>query len=295
MFTWSNLQIIIDDHIDILLNRLIKDDVFDGFVAPRLKEYYKNILTWFLIFSVLYLSLNTFFKNVWKNKYYLKLSNYKRKDWNSRVVAFIHAIIVSPFCIFLICKFGFPWDKNENDYSDKEINIFYSTISISIGYFMWDIIYSVGDYKKGGIGFVIHGFGAFLIYIFTFKSNVLGHYAIMYLIYEFSTIFLHTYWVFDKIDLTGSIGQLISSLLLLVTFFTVRIAIGSIFIFKLLHDIIFDREVCSVYLSLYFVLNIIPMQTLNYIWFYKMIYSIFKHFEPSKKPNHESKSVKKTN
>jgi len=38
---------------------------------------------------------------------------------------------------------------------------------------MWDIIYSVGDYKKGGMGFVVHGICAFLIYIFTFVSYII--------------------------------------------------------------------------------------------------------------------------
>ncbi|OUM60715.1 hypothetical protein PIROE2DRAFT_13444 [Piromyces sp. E2] len=234
MFSWNNLQIIIDDHLDILLTRLAKEDFLEGFIAPRIKEYYINILSFFLFFSILYLSLDTFFKNIWKNKYYLKLNNYKRKDWNSRVVAFIHACIISPLCIFLIYNYGFPWNKTEKEYDPKEIDLYYKTICISIGYFMWDIIYSVGDYKKGGIGFVVHGVCAFLIYICTFKHYVLGHYAIIYLNYEISTIFLHIYWISDKIGLTGTIFQLVDSLLLLVTFFSVRIAFGSITILKLL-------------------------------------------------------------
>jgi len=300
MISWNNLQIIIDDHLDILLNRLAKESILDGFIASRLKEYYINILISFALFSILYLSLDTIFKNVWKNKYYLKLSAYKRKDWNSRVVAFTHAFIISPFCFYLIYKYGFPWNKDMNDYDAKEINLYYTAISISVGYFMWDIIYSVGDYKKGGMGFVVHGICAFLIYIFTFKHHVLGHYAIMYLTYEFSTIFLHIYWVADKIELTGSMFQLIDCLILMITFFTIRIAFGNIFIFRLLYDLIFGRKICSVYLSLYFFINIIPMQALNFIWFYKMINSVLKHFQTAEEPKQskkpkEKKSSKKTN
>eukprot|EP00833_Pecoramyces_ruminatium_P016479 jgi/Orpsp1_1/1190511/evm.model.d7180000079457.1 len=168
MFTWNSLQIIIDDHLDILLKRLTNEDITDGFIIPKIKEYYSNILTSFILFSVLYLSLDPIFKKIWKNKHYLKLSNYKRADWNSRIVAFVHAIIISPFCCYLVYKFGFPWNKTENDYNEQEIDLYYRAVSISLGYFMWDIIYSVSDYKKGGFGFVIHGICAFLIYVFTF-------------------------------------------------------------------------------------------------------------------------------
>jgi len=134
MFSLNNLQIIFDDHLDILLNRLAEDDKLDGFIAPRLKDYYLNILISFAFFCIFYLSLDTIFKNIWKNKYYLKLSDYKRKDWNSRVTAFTHALIVTPFCFYLIYRYGFPWNKTENDYDLKEINSYYTVICISIGY-----------------------------------------------------------------------------------------------------------------------------------------------------------------
>jgi len=302
MFSLNSLQIVIDDHIDILLYRLKNESLKDGFIIPKVKEYYVNILTSFALFSILYLSLDTFFKRIWKNKYYLKLSNYKRADWNSRIVAFIHAIIISPICCYLAYKYGFPWNKSENDYDAQEIDLYYKAISISLGYFMWDIIYSVSDYKKGGFGFVIHGICAFLIYIFVFKHHVLGHYSIFYLNYEISTIFLNIYWILDKLELTASSIQFIDSLLLLIAFFSVRILFGSISIVKLLYDIIFERKPCPVYLSLYFFINISIMQALNYFWFYKMIYSILKHFDspskseekPDNEPN-EKESIKKNN
>jgi len=292
MFTWNSLQIIIDDHLDILLNKLVEDDIKEGFIVPKIKEYYVNIFIFFAFFSVLYISLDPFQKNVWKNKHYLKLSEYKRKDWNSRIIAFVHAICISSFCVSLIYLYGFPWDKNENQYNDKEIDLYYKAISISIGYFMWDIIYSISDYEKGGIAFIIHGVCAFLIYVFTFKNHVLGHYAILYLNYEISTIFLNIYWILDKLELTGSIFQLVNALLLLITFFSVRIVFGNITIIKLLYDIIFERSLCPIYLSLYFFINIIPMQLLNFIWFYKMLKSVFRHFDKSKK--HKRKTIKKT-
>jgi len=291
MFSWSSLQIIIDDHLDILLNRLLEEDVFDGFIAPKIKDYYIFIISFFAFFSILYISLDPIFKHVLKNKYYLKLNEYKRIDWNSRIIAFVHALIISSFCITLISKYGFPWNKTENDYDEKEVDLYCKAVSISIGYFIWDIIYCIWDYKKGGIGFVIHGICAFLIYVFTFKHPVLSHYSILYLNYEISTIFLNFYWILDKLELTGSFLQLVVSYMLLVTFFLVRIAFGSVTIVKLLHDIIFERKVCSVYLSLYFFINIIPMQTLNFIWFYKMLRSVYRHFIKTSK--HKGKSAGK--
>jgi len=298
MFTWSSLQIILDDHIDILYNRLLEEDIKEGFIIPKIKDYYVNILSFFVFFSVIYLSLDIIFKKIWQNKYYLKLPEMKRKDWNSKIVAFIHAVIISTFCIFLICRYGFPWNKTEKDYDKKEIDLYYKAISISIGYFMWDIIYCFSDVKRGGISFIIHGVCGFLIYVFTFKHPVLGHYAILFLNYEISTIFLNIYWSLDKLELTGSVLQLINALLLLLTFLSVRILFGSVTICKLLYDIIFDRRFCSVYLCLYFLINIIPMQLLNYMWFYKMLGSVFRHFDKASEPTvkekpHTKDSLKK--
>lgn len=297
MPSWNSLQIIIDDHLDILLNRLKDETLIDGFNIPKIKDYYPCILTFFAFFSIIYLSLDPLFKKIWKNKYYLKLNGFKRTDWNSRVVAFIHALIINAFCISLIAKYGFPWNKTENDYNDKEVDLYYKAISISLGYFMWDIIYSVYYVKQGGIGFAIHGVCAFLIYIFTFRYHVLGHYAILFLNYEISTIFLNIYWILDKLNKTGSILQLVNAFLLLVAFFTVRIAFGTVSIFRLLYDLFFRSKICPIYLSLYFTINIIIMQCLNYVWFYKMIKSVLKHFpgtsEPKSKPESKGKSPSK--
>jgi len=294
MFPWNSLQIIIDDHLDILYNRLIEEDLIEGFIIPKIKEYYVNILVAFALFSIVYICLHPFQEYVWKNKSYLRLSDHKKKDWNSRIIAFTHAIIISPFCVSLIFLYGFPWNKTEYQYDEKEVDLYYKAISISIGYFMWDIIYSISDYKKGGVAFIVHGVCAFLIYIFTFKHPVLGHYAILYLNYELSTIFLNIYWILDKLNLTGSILQLVNALLLLVTFFCVRIAFGSITVTKLLYDLFFERRFCSVYLVIYFFINIVPMQLLNYIWFYKMIKSVFKHFDKPNKIKTEKKTSKKS-
>ncbi|ORX78512.1 hypothetical protein BCR32DRAFT_295000 [Anaeromyces robustus] len=300
MFNLNSIQIIVDDYIDILLNRFLEESFKEGFIIPKIKDYYVNILSFFLFFSILYLSLDIIFTKIWKNKYYLKLPEIKRKDWNSKIVAFIHAIIISTFCISLIYKYGFPWNKTEKDYNDREIDLYYKAISISTGYFMWDIIYCLSDVKRSGMSFVIHGVCAFLIYVFTFKHHVLGHYAILFLNYEISTIFLNIYWILDKLDLTGSILQLVNALLLVVTFFSVRIVSGNITICKLLYDIFFARKLTSVYLSLYFFINIVPMQILNFIWFYKMIRSILRHFDSPGKPTKKEKpktkkSVKKNN
>jgi hypothetical protein len=306
MINWSSIQLTIDDHINILLDRLKKEDFLDGFIVPKIKDYFIYIFSFFAFFSIVYLSLDTIFKKIWKNKHYLKLSNYGRADWNSRIVAFTHAIIISPFCVSLVCKYGFPWNKTENDYNEQEIDLYYKAISISLGYFLWDIFYSISDYKKGGIGFIIHGICAFIIYIFTFKNHVLGHYSMIYLNYEISTIFLNIYWTLDKLELSGSALQMVVAVLLMITFFSVRVAFGTITLSRLLYDIIFQRRVCSVYLCLYFFINILVMQALNFYWFYIMIQSVTKDSdtpsEPKKdipiKPRQASKgkkSTKKTN
>jgi len=133
MINWSSIQLTIDDHINILLDRLKKEDFLDGFIVPKIKDYFIYIFSFFAFFSIVYLSLDTIFKKIWKNKHYLKLSNYGRADWNSRIVAFTHAIIISPFCVSLVCKYGFPWNKTENDYNEQEIDLYYKAISISLG------------------------------------------------------------------------------------------------------------------------------------------------------------------
>ena len=206
---------------------------------------------------------------------YKTLSTAKQHQWDIRVVAFLHAVLIS------YLAYGILADPTLN--ADRLFGYdFYAgqVYAIASGYFLWDSIISAWHIREYGPSFLIHGVLCFLAYVFSFTPFVM-YYGAVFLMFELSTPFLNVHWMLDKAGLTGSKWQLINGVLLGATFFLVRLCFGTYMSYQFFRDVSahWDR-VPSIHFYLYASANVI-LNTLNFIWFFKIVESVRKRGDAS--------------
>ncbi|KLO10563.1 DUF887-domain-containing protein [Schizopora paradoxa] len=202
-------------------------------------------------------------------KSYTRLPTSKaRNNWNVHVVSLLHSIVIIPLAIR--CLDSNALDEDRAFGWDDHVG---SVLAISLGYFAWDTIESI--YHFSGVGFVAHGFACFVIYSLSFKPFV-AYYGPRFLLWELSTPFLNINWFLDKMDMSGSLIQVVNGALLLLSFAGARLFYGTIMSIAFYHTLIDikDQLLLSTFL-VYFIGNTV-LNGLNWFWFSKMIAMVRK-------------------
>jgi len=191
------------------------------------------------------------------------------------VVSQVHCVVIVPLALWVIWTekpgregdAAFGWDEKAG-----------VAHAIACGYFLWDTMDAVLNVTYADIGFVLHGIACFAIYLMSFKPFV-AYYGTRCLLWETSTFLLNIHWFLDKTGRTGTRVQLVNGILLILTFFFVRIVYGgliSLHFFRTLLNIYDDVPLS--YTLVYGTGNFLLMG-LNFFWFYKMIAAIRKRFD----------------
>jgi TLC domain len=111
------------------------------------------------------------------------------------------------------------------------------------------------------------------------------------LFFECSTPFLNVHWFTDKVNLTGSLLQLINGIVLMVTFFSARIVWGWYITFNFIRDVYRAREMypdlVPLWLFGFYIFANVFLNSLNLYWFSKMIDSMRRRAEIREKMVHE--------
>ncbi|CDK25387.1 unnamed protein product [Kuraishia capsulata CBS 1993] len=144
--------------------------------------------------------------------------------------------------------------------------------SLTVGYFIWDLVVCVQHYSLFGFGFLLHAVAALYVFLMTFMPFMQPHIP-SFLIFELSTPFVNVNWYCSRLP-TGSVPNkliLINGLLLMISFFTVRILWGFYAAVNsfLLCLKVWDQLPVWLPVSI-FSLNI-ALDCLNLLWFYKMV------------------------
>ena len=190
----------------------------------------------------------------------------------SRISSFIHALFVSTCS--LIIFFTREWNILLGPlYSyDSLWCLMFKTTSC---YLAGDIILMLLMPSKGDRTWIIHhiigGIGIFLIW----KREKVWLLGLFFELTEISTIFLNITWVHVKTNHTKAISFKFFGILLLLSFFIIRI-IGGFVMFYYLHyywDIIITWDYIDIY---YISLGSIVMFMLNAYWFKKLLAKIIK-------------------
>ncbi|GAW09653.1 TLC domain-containing protein [Lentinula edodes] len=222
--------------------------------------------------------------STWLSCSFRKMNRRARNNWSIHVVSQVHALIIVPLSLRALNSPALDKDRVSGWDDDKSGLL----QAIASAYFVWDTIDAIINYTD--FGFIVHGLACSLIYLLSFKP-FLSYYAARCLLWESSTIFLNIHWFLDKTDRTGSTFQLINGILLLVTFFGMRLVYGayvSYNFFFTLYDV--RDKVSPVYLLIYGVGNIV-LQGLNVYWFMKMISALQKRFSPNSSVDRKATQV----
>jgi len=202
-----------------------------------------------------------------------------RTDWDLHFTGWFHALISTPWTLWLIQH---PSKSLVLDpifaFGARESLLF----AFSGGYFLYDLLISVWLVRSHGVPFVIHATACCFIFFYAFHPFLQG-FGPMFLIWEFSTIFLHIHWWLDKLGKTGSMAQLINGVLLLCSFFCTRVAYGgyrSVLLWRTLDD----PRVWPM-MRWGFRAACIALNLLNWNWFRMMIASVARRFDSGDQPN----------
>ncbi|CDO77932.1 hypothetical protein BN946_scf184679.g11 [Trametes cinnabarina] len=244
---------------------------------PHLPDHFPLLVYSFILFTSVHLVISPFLSaRVFPISYGKLRSRRAVNQWNIQVVSLLHVIIIIPLA--LSC---FPSDTLKADKLwgwDERVG---RTLAVACGYFLWDALDALINFDD--LGFLIHGVACLTLYMMAFRP-FLGYYAPRFLTWELSTIFLNIHRFLDKTGYTGSTAQWVNGVILLSTFFSVRIVYGWYLTLDFIHSLYAARDVIPAVYLLAFAAGNLTLNGLNAIWFYKMIYAIRKRFDGDAKP-----------
>jgi len=241
----------------------------------KISDFADVILLSFVFFTTVHNSLSPAVSSALFPVSYGKAGKRARNNWDIRVASLVHAILI----VFLAGRcLNLPSLDQNRAFGWHEDAGF--LIAIATGYFIWDTLESIIHFSD--IGFVFHGISCLLIYSLSFTPFV-PYYAVRFLFWELSTVFLNIHWFLDKTGKTGSALQLVNGIVLITTFFCVRCIWGAMmsYDFFVTLDSVYDH-ILTPYLIIYGGGNVL-LQGLNWFWFTKMIAALVKRFQG--KPN----------
>mmetsp|Transcript_25386 Transcript_25386/g.63681 ORF Transcript_25386/g.63681 Transcript_25386/m.63681 type:complete len:276 (-) Transcript_25386:37-864(-) len=162
-----------------------------------------------------------------------KLSPQDVVNLHSKLVAFLHALIVCPGSSYILLADRELWDDRIFGYSSACRLL----CGVSAGYFIWDSVFSVIHVKDSGAAFVFHGVACMIVYIFTL-TPFMQFYAVVCLQYEWSTIFLNIGWLLQKLTPPAALGglKMVNGLCLLAMFAIFRVALNSVVMVVVFYD-----------------------------------------------------------
>lgn len=265
----------------ILRERYSYDDPLQEIEVPFVKEYllprlsphispfflqhiHEVVLALFLYQGIFMVSL--LLANL--SRFGRSMSLRLRVDFCIHIVSMIQSILILILCV--------PAFKNPHLQKDHVYGVSpYGGMltAMAAGYFLWDALICLVFIKFFGIGFLVHGTvsaGVFLIG----TSPYIIYYAPIFLLFEASTPFLNIRWFAIKFPhLVSDNFKLVNNIVLILTFFFVRICWGWVQVYRLALDFYLARldarfsiAKAAVVLISNFVLDV-----LNLYWFGKML------------------------
>ncbi|KAL1755960.1 TLC domain-containing protein [Schizophyllum commune] len=256
----------------------------------RLPRFLPLIIASLLFFTSIHVLVSPICTKVLAPRTYRGLRGRRgRNAWNIHVVSMVHALIVVPLA--MRCLYSPSLAANRIHGWDYDAAIAHS---VAVGYFLWDTADAIINFVD--LGFVAHGSLGSLgrpPYTILTRSLYFRHglppglrplrpfvlyYGVRCLLWEISTIFLNIHWFLDKLGKTGSTAQKINGVLLLASFFGVRIVYGGMVSAQFLTELYTIRRDVSTTVCVVYGGGNILLQGLNWFWFFKMIQALQKRF-----------------
>ncbi|KAI5967457.1 hypothetical protein KGF57_000400 [Candida theae] len=145
-------------------------------------------------------------------------------------------------------------------------------ISVTAGYFVWDLLVCLTHFDLFGIGFSFHAIAAMYAFCCGFVPYC-QPWAAAFLSFELSTPFVNMNWFASRMP-AGTFSDkfvMINGLLLIVVFFFVRIVWGIYAVVQLTHDMRASLDQVSIFTPAAILAMNFALNSLNVFWFYKMV------------------------
>lgn len=155
--------------------------------------------------------------------------------------------------------------------------------AITIGYFLWDLYVCVRYVGLFGAGFLLHAFAALYVYLCSLLPYCMA-WAAPFLLFELSTPFVNFNWFFSRLP-AGTVPQawvLVNGVLLLVTFFSVRILWGFYAVGMVAYDMWRTRHMVLPVLPVSILALNLSLDVLNVYWFSRMLHIAKKQLRKKK-------------
>lgn len=257
----------------------------DFFTIPNnfYSTHYHEILYSFIFYNALFLVCPVIGKITFKQNY-TALNRKQRLNFDIHIIAMIQCLISIVACVPLLLQSQGP----DNSYAMGQdfgstnasklfgYNYNFSFVgAITTGYFIWDLLVCLQHFDLFGFSFLLHAFAALFVFSITLIP-FFQYWIPRFLIFELSSPFVNINWFVNKLP-QGTIPKqaiVINGLLLLGTFFSVRIVWGFYAIYLVLSLLIAEWGSLSLGLkgiaSMVVLLNFL-LDVLNLFWFTKMI------------------------
>ncbi|GAA5902661.1 hypothetical protein JCM8208_007033 [Rhodotorula glutinis] len=221
----------------------------------------------------------------------------KQQDWDLHMVGWVYAFVAAPLAFHLLRH---PSKQVVADQLTGVALPEQRLSAIAVGYFIWDSFVTARHIRTQGFGFFLHGAVCLCAFLFTLKPFVIWC-GPAFLIWEFSSIFLNAHWLLDKLQMTGSIPQMVNGAVLVLSYIIVRLVFGTYNSYKLWNLLVPTPTSALAAKALddaglirwmYLALNI-AANGLNFYWFRLMILALRKRFVPSPSSKSASKAQRK--
>lgn len=234
--------------------------------SPYSNQYYNSKFDILPVYKLITIILAIIFFHsvyVYVSSYYTKLEDLRKRE---SFVSLCHSTIASILASYVLLYRHSLWIP-PSSYSEP-IEFCDIVFSISYGYFLWDVYISFSIPHP--TDFRVHALFCSLIYSFANFTPYMHRPATIVLLFEISTIFLHSSRIATQHKKTKI--ALINKILFLVTFFIFRILIGSFVTYELWSIFIFEsidvdhKDVPSWFYCTVLFINLL-FHCLNLYWF----------------------------
>lgn len=204
---------------------------------------------------------------------YTNLNHKTKLNFDIHVVSMVQCIIS---IAIIIPSWNHPFVQNRSE--DPFMSVFGYTpyngfvSGITLGYFVWDLFVCLRHIKLFGPGFLLHAFAALFVFGCTLKPFCMP-WIPSFLLFELSTPFVNINWFASRLP-AGTISDkvvAVNGILLLVTFFLVRILWGFYAVIVLSFDIWKVKQYIHPFFPIAVLSLNLALDFLNLYWFSKMV------------------------
>jgi len=250
-----------------------------------------NSTIWFIVFLCSTYKIQPYFLEKSDGrigKWYRSVSTANQINGTSMTSSTIHAIISLVMAFYIV----FLDDKAGPNIPDSNSNIIKWTQSMSLGYFLADLIVLVHTRELGGTyPILIHHVMAVSAYIIGLYYNQLGWYSAFRLMSEFSTPFVNFRWQLYAIGMKNTKRYKVNGILMTASFFLSRILSFPFYWYFVAQNIGTEpfQNIANI-LRIFWLLVPAMLDVLNSYWFYKMMKGLIKALKSPDMPDDQAEN-----